>query len=48
MKKFLKKIFSNFQESELSYILEKLYLEPWHIRTRSMFRILAYSEPEAY
>ena len=51
---FLKKSFSNFQETEFSYISGKIYSEPWYIqnpgifRTRSIFRTLVYLELEAY
>ena len=45
---FLKKNFSNFQDTELAYISEKVYSQPGILRTRSIFKTLVYSEPEAY
>ena len=41
---FLKKSFSNFQETELTYTPGKVYSENCHIRTRRIFRTLVYSE----
>ena len=45
---FSKKSFSNFQETELSLFRVRYIQNPDIIRTRSIFKTLVYSVPEAY
>ena len=37
-----------FQETELSYILGKVYSEPQHIQNHSIFRTMTYLNPKVY